>query len=186
MTQPYVDLNRIHTPAQGRAVPASWGDTVRENIQLFSRPPSVMARLRENQSFSANSFTALQFEYPDEWDTDAFHSPTSSNTRIVIPMSGIYIISWMLMLDGAAGGSFRQFRLCRNGDGGGYRMLDLLGPHPYTRRVSSYILSMQEGDFWELYFEPTDAATVMAGTSGGPTYYISSYVSVLWLRQGEE
>ena len=85
MTTPYIDPQTVHNPATGTSPPASWGDTVRDNQQLFSTPPSVKATRSAVQSLAHNAFTALAFSSADIWDTDSFHSTTSNNTRITVP-----------------------------------------------------------------------------------------------------
>ena len=45
MTTPYVDPQTVHNPTTGTSPPASWGDTVRDNQQYFSTPPSVKQRI---------------------------------------------------------------------------------------------------------------------------------------------
>ena len=85
MTTPYVDPQTVHNPTTGTSPPASWGDTVRDNQQLFSTPPSVKAVRTAVQSLAHNTLTALAFTAADVWDTDAFHSTTTNNTRITVP-----------------------------------------------------------------------------------------------------
>lgn len=85
MTTPYVDPQTVHNPTTGGSPPASWGDTVRDNQQLFSTPPSVKAVRTAVQSVAHNTYTALAFTAVDEWDTDSFHSTTTNNTRITVP-----------------------------------------------------------------------------------------------------
>ena len=85
MTTPYLDPQTVHNPTTGTSPPASWGDTVRDNQQLFSAPPSVKAVRTANQSLAHNTSSALQFNAADAWDTDSFHSTTTNNTRITVP-----------------------------------------------------------------------------------------------------
>ena len=85
MTTPYVDPQTVHNPTTGTSPPASWGDTVRDNQQLFSAPPSVKAVRTAVQSLAHNTSSALQFNAADAWDTDSFHSTTTNNTRITVP-----------------------------------------------------------------------------------------------------
>jgi hypothetical protein len=85
MTTPYVDPQTVHNPTTGGSPPASWGDTVRDNQQLFSTPPSVKAVRTAVQSLAHNTTSALAFTAADAWDTDSFHSTTTNNTRITVP-----------------------------------------------------------------------------------------------------
>ena len=94
MTTPYVDPQTVHNPTTGGSPPASWGDTVRDNQQLFSTPPSVKAVRTAVQSLANNTSTGLAFTAADEWDTDSFHSTTTNNTRITVPtgLGGKYLL----------------------------------------------------------------------------------------------
>jgi hypothetical protein len=95
MTTPYIDPQTVHNPTTGTSPPASWGDTVRDDLQLFSTPPSVKAIRTAVQSLAHNTHTALAFNAADQWDTDSFHSTTVNNTRITVPtgLGGIYHIA---------------------------------------------------------------------------------------------
>jgi hypothetical protein len=94
MTTPYVDPQTVHNPTTGGSPPASWGDTVRDNQQLFSTPPSVKAVRTAVLSVANNTSTALTFNAADEWDTDSFHSTTTNSSRITVPagLGGTYHI----------------------------------------------------------------------------------------------
>ena len=114
MTTPYVDPQTVHNPTTGTSPPASWGDTVRDNQQLFSAPPSVKAVRTAVQSLAHNSYTALAFNAADAWDTDAFHSTTSNNTRVTIPsgLGGKYhLIASVTFAAGADSTRLVQIRL---------------------------------------------------------------------------
>ena len=114
MTTPYVDPQTVHNPTTGGSPPASWGDTVRDNQQLFSTPPSVKAVRTAVQSLAHNSYTALAFNAADAWDTDAFHSTTSNNTRVTIPsgLGGKYhLIASVTFAAGADSTRLVQIRL---------------------------------------------------------------------------
>jgi len=114
MTTPYVDPQTVHNPTTGTSPPASWGDTVRDNQQLFSAPPSVKAVRTAVQSLAHNSYTALAFNAADAWDTDSFHSTTSNNTRVTIPsgLGGKYhLIASVTFAAGADSTRLVQIRL---------------------------------------------------------------------------
>ena len=114
MTTPYVDPQTVHNPTTGASPPASWGDTVRDNQQLFSTPPSVKAVRTAVQSVAHNTYTALAFNAADEWDTDSFHSTSTNNTRITVPsgLGGKYhIIGSATFAAGADSTRLMQVRL---------------------------------------------------------------------------
>lgn len=94
MTNPYVDPQSIHNPATGLKPPASWGDTVRDDLEFLIAPPSVHAHRSAAQSIATATATAVQFSSVDVWDTDAFHDPASNNTRLTVPagLAGRYVL----------------------------------------------------------------------------------------------
>jgi hypothetical protein len=116
MTTPYVDPQTVHNPTTGGSPPASWGDTVRDNQQLFSTPPSVKAVRTAVQSLANNTTTALAFTAADEWDTDSFHSTVTNNTRVTIPsgLGGKYYLTANVQ-HGTGGTGGRQIVLRKNG-----------------------------------------------------------------------
>lgn len=85
MTDPYVDPQTIHNPNVSAVPPASWGDTVRDDLEFLIAPPSVCAERTSNQSISDSTATAVQFNAADRWDTDAFHDTSTANTKLIVP-----------------------------------------------------------------------------------------------------
>ena len=116
MTTPYIDPQTVHNPTTGGSPPASWGDTVRDNQQLFSTPPSVKAVRTAVQSLANNTYSALAFTAADDWDTDSFHSTTTNNTRITVPtgLGGTYHIIGSTFFAGGAD-SIRLIKIQLNG-----------------------------------------------------------------------
>lgn len=116
MTTPYIDPQTVHNPTTGTSPPASWGDTVRDDLQLFSTPPSVKAIRTAVQSLANATHTALAFNAADQWDTDSFHSTTVNNTRITVPtgLGGIYHITGAAIF-GPGADAIRNVRIMLNG-----------------------------------------------------------------------
>ena len=85
MTDPYVDPQTIHNPSVSATPPASWGSTVRDDLEFLIAPPSVCAERTSNQSISDSTVTAVQFNAADRWDTDAFHDTSTANTKLIVP-----------------------------------------------------------------------------------------------------
>lgn len=95
MTTPYVDPQSVHNPSTGTSPPASWGDTVRDDLEFLIAPPGCKATRATLQSVPTDTATRLALNSPDEWDTDAFHNPAATNTRFTIPsgLGGKYRLS---------------------------------------------------------------------------------------------
>ena len=171
MTTPYVDPQTVHNPTTGGSPPASWGDTVRDNQQLFSTPPSVKAVRTALQSITNNTSTALAFTAADEWDTDSFHSTTVNNTRITIPagLGGKYLlIGSMNMISGSS--SIRSLELKLNGTTR-IEIHQINGQTSYTVFQPTVHTALAAGDYVEAY----------AFQDSGATLTVTGSLSALWV-----
>ena len=114
MTTPYVDPNTIHNPATGTTPPASWGDTVRDNLEHLIEPPGVKAmRFTVPQAIPTSTWTSVEFADFDEWDTDGFHTPPDAEITIPAGLAGIYMCLAVAQLDSSPTGN-RAMRLLVN------------------------------------------------------------------------
>jgi hypothetical protein len=66
----------------------------------------VRASRTTNQTIGASSFTSVQLNATDVFDTDGFHDPASNNTRITIPSgkSGYYLFQGEMAFESNATG----------------------------------------------------------------------------------
>ena len=166
MTTPYIDPQTVHNPTTGGSPPASWGDTVRDNQQLFSTPPSVKAVRTAVQSLATSTFSALAFTAADEWDTDSFHSTTVNNTRITVPtgLGGIYHMIGNLTYDlGTA--SQRYFSIKLNGSPDlAASNINTVGTNGHVNTVS-VMYRLAAGDYIELScFQSSGVALNITGS----------------------
>ena len=165
MTTPYVDPQTVHNPATGTSPPASWGDTVRDNQQYFSTPPSVKAVRTALLSIANNTQVALTLNATDEWDTDSLHSTTSNTSRITIPagLGGKYhLIGNVFFGTGATGA--RSIEIRKNGsvDLSTIQTDSAVGNWTGTNAVLSKLAA---GDYVELIcFQFTGAAVNVNGS----------------------
>lgn len=87
----YSDPQSTHNPTTGNAIPASWGDIVRDDIEWLaggsSNPkPSCKVYNSAAQSIANNTNTALTFN-SEYWDNGGMHSTAVNTSRITIPAS---------------------------------------------------------------------------------------------------
>ena len=81
MTTPYVDPQTIHNPATSTSPPASWGDTIRDDLEFLINPPMVRVNCSTgNTSVPSASFTILPFSGTVDYDTDSFKTSTTQFT----------------------------------------------------------------------------------------------------------
>lgn len=85
MTTAYNDPNNIINVSTGAAVPASWFDTVRDDLETLVRMPGCIATRTSAQSITNITTTAVQFNAADERDTDSYHDIVTNNTRMTVP-----------------------------------------------------------------------------------------------------
>lgn len=84
MTTPYIDPQIIHNPAPGATAPASWGDTVRDDLEFLVTVPGVRC-VANSGSIPNDSVTLVSWPAGLKvWDTDSFHS-AGTPTRVTIP-----------------------------------------------------------------------------------------------------
>ena len=172
MTTPYIDPQTVHNPATGTSPPASWGDTVRDNQQLFSTPPSVKAVRTAVQSLANATFSPMAFTAADEWDTDSFHSTTVNNTRITVPsgLGGTYHLTGNLTYD-LGPSSQRFFSIKLNGSADiGVSNYNPAGVNGHVSTIS-LLYKLAAGDYIEL----------SCFQSSGVALNITGSLSALWV-----
>lgn len=119
MTTPYVDPNTIHNPATGTSPPATWGDTVRDDLQFLANVPGVRVERTAAQSVADTTATIITFDTgnaTEHRDTDSYHSLSSNPTRLTVPagLGGTYLFHGWVRFGGATS-TFRQIRYRING-----------------------------------------------------------------------
>jgi hypothetical protein len=102
-----------------------------------------------SQTLSNNSFTAITFAETDYIDTDAFHDPSTNNTRITIPSgkTGKYLVSGYILND--AGSGPMRTRIYLNGTGFVEARYTLGGDD--NGMGLSLIMDLTTGDYIELF-----------------------------------
>lgn len=87
------DPNLTHNPTTGTAIPAAWGDIVRDDLMALYGRPCVRVYKSGTQSILNNTLTKVTFDL-ELTDTHAAHSTSSNTDRITIPTS--WGGSWMI------------------------------------------------------------------------------------------
>lgn len=105
MTTPYVDPQTLHNPAAGNKPPATWGDTVRDDLEFLIAPPMCKVHQTTAQTgLTSGAWTAVLFPTAtaaEDWDTDAFHSLSTNTSRFTIPtgLGGRYLLIGQIAWD---------------------------------------------------------------------------------------
>lgn len=86
----YVDLNTIHNPqASTNDAPATWGDAVRDNFEVFADGYLAHVHNSAAQAIPNTTGTALTFD-SERRDNDGIHSTSSNTHRLTAARDGYY------------------------------------------------------------------------------------------------
>ncbi len=103
MTTAYTDPQSVHNPTAGSAIPATWGDTVRNDLEFLIKPPMC----KVHQTTAQTGLTFPTATATEDWDTDSFHSGSTNPSRLTIPtgLGGRYVINGQIVWDTNATGN---------------------------------------------------------------------------------
>jgi len=85
----YIDPQGVHNPATGTVAPASWGDTIRDDLEFFIDPPACAVKHSVAQLIATATAVALACDTED-FDNDGLHSTVTNNSRITVQTAGRY------------------------------------------------------------------------------------------------
>ena len=90
----WIDPTTIHNPTTGTIAPASWGDTINDDINYLSRdrPACKVYHSVDQVPSNVNNWSPIAFD-AEYFDNVGMHSTTSNNTRITVPTTGLYFVS---------------------------------------------------------------------------------------------
>lgn len=99
----YTTLDMIGT---GDPVPSSWFNLARTNLERLIDPPRVKAmRTTDPQAIPTSTWTSVEFEDYDAWDTDGFHTPPDAIITIPDGLDGIYDAKAVAQMDNSPTGN---------------------------------------------------------------------------------
>lgn len=170
-TTPYVDPDSVHVPAPGVSPPASWGTTVRDNLEFLARPPGCKVLRTANQSIPNGTWTSIQFTAADAFDTDAFHDSATDPEQIVIPtgLGGWYQLNAIAQFASNATGN-RAIRARVNGSviygGDGVDAAQFTGALTSVNLAEEVLLAAGAVLEIQVYHQAGSALNLVAGSSG--------------------
>lgn len=137
MTTAYNDPQNVHNPSTGGVPPATWGDTVRDDLQTLANPPGCV--LTSNDQISAAASGAwYNLSWANELrDTDNYHAGTGDTIVIPATLGGWYHLSGSIVFNYASGDTgVRMVRYTVDGAGDNrMAVLPDLAAAPLTLRV---------------------------------------------------
>jgi hypothetical protein len=113
---PYIDTNTIHNPATGTAIPAAWGDQVRDNLEFLVDSP-VCSISDTSTTVNSATLVVLGATATENFDNDAMHSNVTNRSRITIQTSGRYLFLGNAYTDSFTGTLHAFFRISFRIDG---------------------------------------------------------------------
>lgn len=116
MTTPYVDPQTVHNPSTGTVPPASWGKTVRDDLEFLAKTPGCVLQCITNLSLGNGAWGNLAWTGTDLRDTDGYHAANSDQIVIPAGLGGWYNISGSVTAGVGTGGN-RAVRYTLNGSG---------------------------------------------------------------------
>lgn len=172
----YVDPQTLHNPATSTAPPASWGDTVRDDLEWFANNrPRARVYNSAAESITTGTNTALTFN-TERYDTGGCHSTVSNTSRLTVPSGGggLYHIGGTITFAANATGD-RALWIQLNG---ATRLVQDLRRASGTFETSinvvcDYVLAA--GDYVELYVFQSSGGNLNVNAS-------SAYTPEFWFR----
>lgn len=183
MTTPYVDPQSIHNPTAGSAIPATWGDTVRDDLEFFIKPPAAKA-VRTSDQTGITDATWMPVLLPVEvYDTDGFHSTSSNTGRMTVPtgLAGRYLCIATVAWDSSTAGTGRACKIAVNGSGAyGESLHTCASPYlgAYIRQTSIVEVDLAVGDYVEaMVYQDSGGSRTLSYFSQGQISFSVRWVS---------
>jgi hypothetical protein len=129
-----------------------------------------MAVASANTSVGNSVDTAVAFGGTDLYDTDGFHDPSVNNSRITIPTGkgGKYQFQTMIRWDGNSSGA-RSIKFYINGTEGQTIYRAPAFTAGAVINTISFMLTLNAGDYVQIYVNQTSGGTVEVENSGSST-----------------
>jgi hypothetical protein len=157
---PYVDPQSVHNPATGTVAPATWGDTVRDDLEYLIDPPACSVFNSTTQSTTTSTWTTLTAD-SENFDNNAMHSTVSNTSRITIQTAGRYLFfarnDWA---SNTAGSRVMRYKI--NGTDPGATLQQLMAIPATTTGINTQLAAT-----WTLVLAAADYVEVEAWQNTG-------------------
>lgn len=85
-----------------------------ENIKFLANPPACRVYHNAAQSIASNTMTVIAFN-SERYDTATMHDTATNNSRITIPVAGLYLVTFHGQFTDASDYTTGQSRIMLNG-----------------------------------------------------------------------
>jgi hypothetical protein len=131
----FTDPNTVHNPSTGGVAPASWGDTVRDDLVWLNDPDRVKVTKSANQTLTTATTTLLTWD-TETWDSNGLHSTAVNTDRLTCVTAGRYlVIAHIVFAVDAGGAGYRALEVWKNSSAGTWIAGDTV-PSPGTATYS--------------------------------------------------
>lgn len=131
------------------------------------------------QSITQQAETAITFD-GEAFDTDAYHDNSTNNTRLTIPVTGRYLVTWSTRVDGLADAKGVQvyIRVNNSAPTVAPQAIQITnGPTCSVAASVSALLSLTEADYVESFIWHGDTTSRLVNTSANGTTFAIMRVS---------
>lgn len=136
-----------------------------------------LAVLSNDLSGDFSSAVAIQWDGADVFDDSDYHDPTSDNTRLTAPATGIYLATCNINVSNLSANQFNRLRVVKNGEnfpGQGQQITEVSSAVTIQQSVSC-IVPMDVGDYLEAMYDVNSdtSVTILAANSGFAIYRLA-------------
>lgn len=171
MSTIYDDLNNTQNVGTGSSVSAAWFDKTRDNVEFLAKPPGCVVKTNAVLPLTSGAApVVVPFAGADDRDTDAYHSTTTNNSRMVVPagQGGWYTIGATVFF--ASSSAFTRFMALRIDGSNQIALFSWNGSASSTYTMAGI----------ELYLNPTQYVEVQVSQDSGSTLNLTS--ARAWMR----
>jgi hypothetical protein len=165
-------VTRLGIGTAGQVLTVNSGATAPEWTTIVTSPTFVgcLAKCSASTAFTANTSRSIPFASADVFDTNNFHNPASSNTRITIPTgkSGYYLITGSFFF--YSGIEYQIMRFVKNGGSGEtLQTMKNLGSNNASM-TGSFTAYLAAGDYIEMFGQINSTSTDTLDAQFGVAY----------------
>lgn len=150
-------FTKVDVPEPRSTVTSTIWNQIQGNLKFLHDPPWCWVRLSTPASHASGFEAVVAFDAADVYDASAMHSPVTNNTRVTVPLAGVYLVNFALAYDANAsfGGTHDLFvqRFTDRGDGTYVQTGDT--------RFTQWRVAMGSGNPLSALYGPTMSGTAL-------------------------
>ena len=160
MATAYVEPTTVHNPTTGQAIPAAWGDVIRDDLDAIYNGPLVQLTKAAVQSIATGAgLVAATFDTEVD-DTDTMHA-AGNPTRITLTKAGWYLFLCSASWSDEADTTQRRIQLYKGGVSLGDTYNDRVAANGTTDtpQNAAWLVDCAAATYVEMYVSHSAATT---------------------------